>query len=81
MVAGPRNHFTIDKAGNQDSGLFFGATAGGLSIASHTVPKETVLRILSLDSGIEQCQKLRSSHSIRTPACHTESQNNVDTPK
>ena len=39
MVAGPRNQFVIDKAGNKDS-VLFRASADGLSIGSHTVPKK-----------------------------------------
>jgi len=44
----PRNHFVIDKAGIQNSGLFR-ATAGGLSIESHADPKEAG-RLFSVSS-------------------------------
>jgi len=44
--SGPRNHFVIDKAGTQDSGLFR-ATAGRVIHWIARCLKKTVLRIRS----------------------------------
>ena len=47
---------SIHKAGILDSGLLL-ATAGGLFIESHTVPRKLFsASTLSRGSGIEQCQ-------------------------
>jgi hypothetical protein len=47
----------IHKAGILDSGFLLLATAGGLFIESHTVPRKLFsASTLSRGSGIEQCQ-------------------------